>query len=85
MSLLVCDKKEGNEGRAEPEEPPEPGSVEGLQRCREAWQRDVERSRKRLSSLVDVGKYREMIRTIFDVQMNGDLAALLYTQRTLFG
>lgn len=81
MSSLVV----GSEGRDGPEEPPEPGSVEGLQSwCREAWQRDVERSRKRLSASVDVGKYREMMRTISDVQMDGDLAALVYTQRTLF-
>ncbi|XP_017278197.1 Fanconi anemia group B protein [Kryptolebias marmoratus] len=81
---LAREREEGDEGRAGPEEPPEPGSVEGLRRCREAWRRDVERSRTRLSALVDVGKYREMIRIVSDVQTDGDLAALLYAQRTLF-
>ncbi|XP_013874141.1 Fanconi anemia group B protein [Austrofundulus limnaeus] len=74
----------GNEGRDGPEEPPEPGSAEGLQRCREAWRQDVERNRKKLSASVDVGTYREMMRAISGVQMDTDLAALVYTQRTLF-
>uniref|UniRef100_A0A3Q1EBA6 FA complementation group B n=1 Tax=Acanthochromis polyacanthus TaxID=80966 RepID=A0A3Q1EBA6_9TELE len=36
-------------------------SVEGLQKCREVWQQDVERTRMRLSPLVDVGRYRKLI------------------------
>ncbi|XP_069010055.1 Fanconi anemia group B protein [Embiotoca jacksoni] len=64
---------------------PEPGSVEGLQRCREVWQRDMERSRMRLSPLVDVGRYRRLIKSMSKVQLAGDLAALLNTRRTLLG
>ncbi|KAA8588072.1 hypothetical protein FQN60_001266, partial [Etheostoma spectabile] len=37
------------------EETPEPGSVKGLQRCREAFQQDMVRSRMKLSPLLDLG------------------------------
>nr|XP_046260532.1 Fanconi anemia group B protein [Scatophagus argus] len=87
VSLLLCEgeEEEGVENRKslEHEETPEPASVEGLQRCREVWQRDVERSRMRLSPLVDVGRYRSLTQSMFKVQLDGDLAALLDTQRTL--
>lgn len=84
VSLLLCEKEEDKK-RSSPGhyETPEPGSVEGLQRCREAWQRDVERSRMRLSPLVDVGRYRKLTQSVSTVQLNGDLAALLEIQRTL--
>ncbi|XP_062258088.1 Fanconi anemia group B protein [Platichthys flesus] len=87
VSLLLHDKEEEDDKRrrcrGHDETPPEPGSVEALQRCREAWQQDVERSRTRLSPLVDVGRYRKLTRSVLDVQLDGDLAALLEIQRTL--
>ncbi|XP_044072151.1 Fanconi anemia group B protein [Siniperca chuatsi] len=85
VSLLFCEKEEEEEKRKSlgHEESPEPGSVKGLQRCREVWQQDVERSRMRLSPLVDVGRYRRLTQSMFKVQLDGDLAALLDNQRTL--
>ncbi|XP_041857165.1 Fanconi anemia group B protein isoform X2 [Melanotaenia boesemani] len=81
-SSLLCEE-DGNEGRMGHEETPETGSVEGLQRCREVWQRDTERSKMRLSPLVDVGRYRKLLQSMCEVQMDGDLAVLQDTQRTL--
>ncbi|KAM9346826.1 Fanconi anemia group B protein [Symphorus nematophorus] len=85
MSLLLCEGEEEEEKKKSlgHEETPEPASVKGLQRCREVWQRDVERSRMRLSPLVDVGRYRRLTQNMSKVQLEGDLAALLETQRTL--
>ena len=84
VSLLLCEK-EVEERKRSPgyDEIPETGSVEGLQRCREAWQRDLEGSRMRLSPLVDVGRYRKLTQSLSDIQLDGDLAALVETQRTL--
>ncbi|CAG5865664.1 unnamed protein product [Menidia menidia] len=79
LSSLLFDENEDGAN----EESPEPGSEEGLHRCRELGQRDRERSRMRLSPLVDVGRYRKLLRSMCEVQMDGDLAALLDTQRTL--
>ncbi|XP_071783125.1 Fanconi anemia group B protein [Centroberyx gerrardi] len=88
LSSLLCGEKEDGERRSSTgvrqQETPEPGSVEGLQRCREEWQRDLERSRMRLSPLVDVGRYRRLSQSLSKVQLEGDTAALLETQRTLF-
>lgn len=82
--LLYEEEEEGEEKRKSLGlETPEPASVKGLQRCREVWQLDVERSRVRLSPLVDVGKYRSLTQSMSDAQLHGDLAALLDTQRTL--
>nr|XP_019945648.1 PREDICTED: uncharacterized protein LOC109631375 [Paralichthys olivaceus] len=86
VSLLLHEKQEDDKRRrssGHDETPPEPGSVEGLQRCREAWQQDAERSSTRLSPLVDVGQYRKLTRSVLKVQLDGDLAALLEIQRTL--
>lgn len=83
-SLLLCDEEEDAERKSlGHEETPEPASVKGLQRCREVWQQDVERSRKRLSPLVDVGRYRRLTQNMSQVLLDGDLAALLNTQTTL--
>uniref|UniRef100_A0A671WC11 FA complementation group B n=1 Tax=Sparus aurata TaxID=8175 RepID=A0A671WC11_SPAAU len=83
-SLLLCDKEEDEDRKSlGHEETPEPATVKGLQRCREVWQRDVERSRKRLSPLVDVGRYRRLTQSMSQVLLDGDLAALLDTQTTL--
>uniref|UniRef100_A0A8D3B565 FA complementation group B n=1 Tax=Scophthalmus maximus TaxID=52904 RepID=A0A8D3B565_SCOMX len=81
VSLLLSEKEEDEKRRNTGHD--ETGSVEGLQRCREAWQRDVERSRMRLSPLVDVGRYRKLTQSVFRVQLDGDLAALLEMQRTM--
>uniref|UniRef100_A0A669BZA8 FA complementation group B n=1 Tax=Oreochromis niloticus TaxID=8128 RepID=A0A669BZA8_ORENI len=61
-------------------ETPDAGSVEGLQKCREMCQKDLERSNMKLSPLVDVGQYRRLIQSMSKVQLNGDLAALLDIQ-----
>lgn len=59
------------------------GPAEALQGRREQWQLDRERSRRRLSPLVDVGRYRNVMRSLSQVQMGSDLAAVLYTQKNL--
>ncbi|XP_063743958.1 Fanconi anemia group B protein isoform X2 [Eleginops maclovinus] len=82
VSSLLSDKEEGRDSLGH-EETPETGSVKGLQRCRDLFQRDVERSRRGLSPLVDVQSYRRLTQSMSRVQLDGDLAALLETQRTL--
>ncbi|KAL3056342.1 hypothetical protein OYC64_018932 [Pagothenia borchgrevinki] len=82
VSSLLTDKEEGRDSLGH-EETPEPGSVKGLQRCRDLFQLDVERSRRRLSPLVEVQSYRRLTQSMSEVQLYGDLAALLETQRTL--
>ncbi|CAN9497692.1 unnamed protein product [Ophioblennius macclurei] len=67
---------------AKEEETPETGSAEGLQRCREAWRRHVERSQRRLSPLVDAKRYRELVQSLSKAQLDADLAALLDNQTT---
>uniref|UniRef100_A0A668AJN9 FA complementation group B n=1 Tax=Myripristis murdjan TaxID=586833 RepID=A0A668AJN9_9TELE len=49
-----------------------------------AVRQDLERSRMRLSPLVDVGSYRRLSQSLSQVQLEVDKAALLETQRTLF-
>lgn len=85
VSLLLCEGEEEEEEEKSlgHNKTPEPASAKGLQRCREVWQLDVERSRMRLSPLVDVGRYRRLTQSMSHVQLDGDLAALLDTQRTL--
>ena len=88
VSMLLLEGEEGEEEEDKrkclgPIETPDLASVKGLQMCREVWQLDVERSRRRLSPLVDVGRYRRLIQRTSNVQLDGDLAALLFTQRTL--
>uniref|UniRef100_A0A3Q2PZX7 FA complementation group B n=1 Tax=Fundulus heteroclitus TaxID=8078 RepID=A0A3Q2PZX7_FUNHE len=85
LSSLLCGKEEeeSNKGRTGHEEIQGPGSAEELIRCRrEAWQQNVEKSRVRLSPLVDAGRYREMIKSISKVKMDADLAALQQAQMT---
>ncbi|KAM4609449.1 Fanconi anemia group B protein [Polymixia lowei] len=90
VSVLLCGEEEDEDGERKRStggrrrETPESGSVDGLQRCREEWERDLERSRMRLSPLVDVGRYRRLTQSLSKVQLEGDVAALLQTQRTLF-
>ncbi|XP_054643340.1 Fanconi anemia group B protein [Dunckerocampus dactyliophorus] len=84
VSLPQCAEQERDDERMTgPEETPETDSLEGLQRCRLAWQRDVERSRRTLNPLVDVSRYRMLIQKLSEVQLDGDLAALMETWRTL--
>lgn len=76
-SLLAGEESEG--------ETPEPGEfVEEHQGRREAWQRDVQRSRKWMSPLVDVARYRRTNQSLSKVQLEGDIATLLRTQRGSF-
>ncbi|XP_050926987.1 LOW QUALITY PROTEIN: Fanconi anemia group B protein [Lates calcarifer] len=78
VSLLLCEEEEDEKRRSPGHDvTPVLGTVEGLQRCREAWQQDVERSRMRLSPLLDVGRYRKLIQSLSKVCLDGDLAALL--------
>ncbi|TKS67136.1 Fanconi anemia group B protein [Collichthys lucidus] len=57
VSSLLCEvEEEERKGLGHLEETPEPASVQGLQRCREVWQLDVERRRRMLSPLVDVAR-----------------------------
>lgn len=78
VSLLLCEEEEDEKRRSPGHDvTPVLGYVEGLQRCREAWQQDVERSRMRLSPLLDVGRYRKLIQSLSKVCLDGDLAALL--------
>lgn len=83
VSLLLCEEEEEEKEEEKKSlghgETPQPGSVEELQRRREAFQGDVERSKTRLSPLVDVGRYRELTRRMSKVQLDTDLAALLNT------
>lgn len=60
-----------------------PRCGEALQRCRDDWQSDVERSKRDLCPLVDMQRYRMLTESLFKVQLDGDLAALIETQKTL--
>lgn len=84
VSLLLCEK-EADEKREclGLDETPESGSVDRLQRYRELWQQDVERSRVKLNPVVDVGRYRGLTQSVSKVQLDGDLAAILEIQRSL--
>lgn len=82
LSSLLCD--EDKEDRKSPgPEAPEPGSSAELQGWRDLWRLDVEKSRKRLHPLVDMRRYRGLMRRLYDVQLNVDLVALVDAQRTL--
>ncbi|KAM9804804.1 Fanconi anemia group B protein [Neosynchiropus ocellatus] len=59
---------------------PDPGSEEGLSRCREAWQQEALRSRTGLSPLLDVERYHRLTRRLTGAQLEADLAALVATQ-----
>lgn len=58
------------------EETPDAGSLEGLRTWRDLWQQDVDRSRRILSPLLDVGRYRRLTQGLSRVQLDVDLAAL---------
>ncbi|XP_053733904.1 Fanconi anemia group B protein isoform X2 [Synchiropus splendidus] len=59
---------------------PDPGSEEGLRRCREAWQQEALRSRACLSPLLDVERYHTLTQRLTVAQLETDLAALVATQ-----
>lgn len=82
LSSLLCDEDKEEDKKSPGHEAPETGSMTELQGWRDLWQLDVEKSRKRLHPLVDVGRYRSLMQSLCDVQQNVDLFALLDTQRT---
>lgn len=84
VSSLLCKEKDDDSRRISSYITPDLSSVDGLQRCRDDWQRDIERSKRNLSPLVDMQRYRASTEGLFKVQLDGDLAALLETQKTLF-
>uniref|UniRef100_A0A3Q3N0U8 FA complementation group B n=1 Tax=Labrus bergylta TaxID=56723 RepID=A0A3Q3N0U8_9LABR len=82
VSSLLCEEEEKKSfGK---EDSPDPGSLGGLQKVREMWQEDMERSRMRLSPLVDMERYHRLTQNMFKVLLDVDLATLRDTQRTLF-
>lgn len=82
-SSLLSEEEEKTRKSPGHQETPGQTAAEGLQRCREGWQLDVERSKMRLSPLVDVDGYRRLTRHLLEVQLEADLAALSHAQRTL--
>ncbi|CAG05891.1 unnamed protein product [Tetraodon nigroviridis] len=82
LSSLLCDEDREDDKKSPGHETPETGPVTELQGWRDLWQLDVEKSRKRLHPLVDVGRYRSLMQRVYDVQQNVDLVALLDSKRT---
>lgn len=82
-SSLLSEEEEKKRKSPGHQETPGQTAAEGLQRCREGWQLDVDRSKMRLSPLVDVDGYRRLTRHLLEVQLEVDLAALSHAQRTL--
>lgn len=82
-SSLLSEEEEKKRKSPGHQETPGQTAAEGLQRCREGWQLDVERSKMRLSPLVDVDGYRRLTQHLLEVQLEADLAALSHAQRTL--
>lgn len=76
-SSLLCDEEVKKRKSPGHQKTPGQTAAEGLQRCREEWQLDVERSNTRLSPLVDVDGYR---RHLLDIQLEADLAALSHAK-----
>lgn len=79
-STLMCDQEVKKRKSPGHQETPGKADAEGLHRCREQWQLDVERSKKKLSPLVDVEGYRQMTRHMLEVQLAADLAALSHAK-----
>lgn len=84
-SLLRAEEEGKNSDRVRKLETPDTGSAEGLQRCRDEWERDRDKSRRRLSPLVDVERYHRLTQSLAQMQLEGDIAALLETQRASSG
>lgn len=84
-SLLRGEEEEeaGRSSRGRQLEGPDPGVAEGLQRCRDQWEQDKERSSRTMSPLVDGGRYRRLTQSLTQGQLEGDVAALLEIQRTV--
>uniref|UniRef100_A0AAV2JZX4 Uncharacterized protein n=2 Tax=Knipowitschia caucasica TaxID=637954 RepID=A0AAV2JZX4_KNICA len=81
-AMLSKEKDDDNDTRMSSFIAPDPRCGEALQRCRDDWQRDVERSKRNLCPLVDVQRYRVWTESLFKQQLGGDLAALIETQKT---
>lgn len=82
-SSLLCEEEAKKKESRGHQQTPGQTTAEGLQRCREGWQLDVERSQVRLSPLVDVDGYRRLTERLLEVQLEVDLAALTHAQRAL--
>lgn len=83
VSSLLCEEEVKKGKSPGHHESPGRTAAEGLQRCREGWQLDVEKSKMRLSPLVDVDGYRRLTRRLLEVQLEADLAALSHAQIAL--
>ncbi|KAJ0070329.1 hypothetical protein NL108_007682 [Boleophthalmus pectinirostris] len=84
VSAMLSKEKEDDNKRISSFISPDPRREEPLQRCRDDWQRDVERSKRNLCPLVDVQRYRVLTESFFKEQLDGDLAALIETQKSLY-
>ncbi|KAL0963614.1 hypothetical protein UPYG_G00308630 [Umbra pygmaea] len=84
VSSLLCGEEDENDWRksngGRNAETPDPSSAVGLQACREEWQRASMRSRRSLSPLVAIERYRTLTQSLAQVQQEADQAALLETQ-----
>lgn len=58
----------------------DPTSLDQLHRCREEWLREEERSSRELRPLVDSSKYRSLMESLIQTQLNGDIATLVEAQ-----
>ncbi|XP_033843297.1 Fanconi anemia group B protein [Periophthalmus magnuspinnatus] len=84
VSAMLSKEKDDDNKRISSFISPDPRCEEALQRCRDDWQRDVERSKRNLCPLVDVQRYRASTESFFKELLGGDLAALIETQKTLY-
>ncbi|XP_072300658.1 Fanconi anemia group B protein [Eucyclogobius newberryi] len=84
VSVMLSKEKDDDNKRISSFITPDPRRGEDLQRCRDDWQKDVERSKRNLCPLVDVQRYRVSTERVFKEQLRGDLAALIEMQKTLF-
>lgn len=82
-STMLSKEKDDADKRIRSFITPDPRCGEALQRGRDDWQRDVERSKRNLCPLVDVQRYRASTESLFKARLDGDLAALVETLKTL--
>lgn len=83
VSTMLSKEKDDDDKRISSFITPDPRCGDSLQRCRDEWQKDVERSKRNLCPLVDVQRYRLLTESLFKVQLDGDLAALIETLKIL--
>lgn len=79
-SSLLCDEEVKRKKSPEHQRTPGQTAAVGLQRCTEEWKLDAERSKMRLSPLVDADGYRWLTRRLLEVQLESDLAALSHAK-----